>query len=179
MKRKLFFILTLLRVSCSLGQDIQLTQCYTNPTYLNPAYAGMNACSRFTLIHRNQWVGVSTAYKTYMASYDHLFVDKNLGIGVICSSDNSGSGALKSNYISTSIAYELAVTRRAAFRFAIQPGFGTRSIDFNRLYFGDQIVRGGNVKTIETPTSQRNYFDLSTGVLFSKKNFWTGGKSVV
>ncbi len=174
MKKNIFICLSILKISSCFGQDIQLTQCYANPTYLNPAYAGMNACSRFSLIHRNQWVGVSTAYKTYMASYDHMFVNKNLGLGVICSSDNSGSGALKSNYISTSIAYEASITRSSIFRFAIQPGFGTKTVDFSKLYFGDQIIRGGNVSTLETSTAKRNYFDLSTGALFAGKNFWAG-----
>jgi type IX secretion system PorP/SprF family membrane protein len=172
--KKIFISLVLFNTLVGFSQDIHLTQYFVNPTYLNPAFAGMNACSRFSLIHRNQWIGVSTAYKSYLGSFDHYFVNKNIGMGIVCSSDEAGSGSLKTDFVSVAFAYEATLSRTSSLRMALQPGFGSRSINLNKLYFGDQIVRGGDVPTVEQPLIKRNYFDIGTGMVYTNKNYWAG-----
>lgn len=167
-------IILCLTTFLALGQDPQLTQFFSCPTLQNPAFAGVNSCSRLSLTSRSQWVGVSKAYETHVAAYDHFFVNKNFGLGLIVTSDQAGSGSLKNNLFSTAFSYEAVINRQSSLRFALQPGVGMRTINFNKLYFGDQIVRGSNVATIETPTQNRYYFDLGAGFLYSNRNYWAG-----
>lgn len=158
------------------AQDMHFTQFYAsgNSIYLNPAYTGADVCSRFALTYRNQWPGVSKAYKTFLASFDHYITDKNIGIGLVIGNDVAGTGQLRTTVINPLIAYEIKLTKRVFMRFGAQPGIGIRSVNYNNLMFGDQIARGGNVATIETPTQSKVFFDAGAGVLCYSRKFWAG-----
>lgn len=54
------------------AQDLQFTQFYANPLYLNPAFAGSVRCPRICMNYRNQWPNLSGTYVSYSASYDHM-----------------------------------------------------------------------------------------------------------
>lgn len=171
-KIKLLFII-LCTTSVS-AQDMQFTQFYASSLYLNPAFSGADVCSRITLTYRNQWPGVSKTYRSYLFSADHYFNDKNVGAGILFASDVAGSGNLKTTIINVPIAYEAKLTKKLYIRFGAQPGMIIRSIDFNKLMFGDQIARGGDVASLETPTLTKAFFDAGAGVLLYSKKYWGG-----
>lgn len=155
------------------GQDIHLTQFYANPVYLNPAFTGAS-CSRAAISYRNQWPAISKGYVSYILSADHYFSSSKSGVGLVFSNDVAGSGKLKSTTALFSYAYEANINRKYAIRIGLQAGMGIKSINVNDLLFGDQIVRGGNVVTIENSIQSVKYFDSNTGVLFYGKKFWLG-----
>jgi type IX secretion system PorP/SprF family membrane protein len=64
--------------------------------------------------------------------------------------------------------------KRVGFRFGIQPGIGIVSIDYNKLLFGDQIARGGNVPTVEVPSQTKTFFDIGAGALIYSEKYWLG-----
>ncbi|PBQ34543.1 hypothetical protein CNR22_23085 [Sphingobacteriaceae bacterium] len=157
------------------GQDMQFTQFYASPVYLNPAFTGANSCSRVSLIYRKQWNGMSNPYTSYMVSFDHYLYNKHIGLGLIVAEDHAGAGSLKTTLIKPSIAYGFKITKKHSIRLGMQPGVGIRSVDYGKLLFGDQIYRGGNnVATVEAPMQSKTYFDLSAGILLNGKQFWTG-----
>ncbi len=53
-----------------IGQDPIFTQFYSNPIYLNPAFAGSRVCPRFALNYRNEWPNISGNFITTAAAYD-------------------------------------------------------------------------------------------------------------
>jgi type IX secretion system PorP/SprF family membrane protein len=156
------------------GQDIHFTQFYASPLFLNPAFAGANVCSRVTMAYRDQWPGISKTYKTFLFSADHDFSRYNMGGGLLIVNDVAGSGNLSTTMIDPLISYGLRLTKKIGLRVGFQPGIGIKSINFNNLLFGDQIARGGNVSTLETPTQNKTYFDISTGALIYTENYWVG-----
>ncbi len=156
------------------GQDMHFTQFYASPLYLNPAFVGSNVCSRISLTYRNQWPGITTAYKSFLLSGDHYIQKYNLGVGFLFGNDVAGSGQLKTTIINPMISYGLKISRKVGIRFGFQPGIGIRSINFNDLYFGDQIARGGNVPSMETPTQNKVYFDVGAGALVFSEKLWLG-----
>src|SRR4051812_4827177 len=85
------------------GQDMHFTQFYASPLYLNPAFTGANVCSRATLVYRNQWPGIKTAYQSYLFSLDHYMDKQHTGIGLQCASDVAGTGGLRTTNINASI----------------------------------------------------------------------------
>jgi type IX secretion system PorP/SprF family membrane protein len=178
MKSKLHKLFILLTAVFALGlraQDIQLTQFYSVPLFLNPALTGANACSRTSIIHRTQWPGVNNAYKTYLVSFDHSLNRYPIGLGFIAGVDEAGSGGLRTTILRPSVSYEAKVKKRHLLRFGIQPGIGIKSVDFNKLTFGDQLYRGGaDVKTLETPTRSKTYFDFNAGAMYITSNYWAG-----
>lgn len=156
------------------GQDMHFTQFYSSSLYLNPAFAGAEVCGRVSSSYRNQWPGVSKAYRSYLLAGDHYIADYHVGVGMIFGTDAAGSGDLKTTTVSPLIAYEAKMTRELIVRFGLQPGVSIHSISFNKLLFGDQIARGGNVPTIEDQTQSKTYFDIGAGMLAYTKDFWLG-----
>jgi type IX secretion system PorP/SprF family membrane protein len=87
------------------GQDPAFSQFYSNPLYLNPAFAGANnnGCPTTNLNYRDQWPGIGRTYVTYSASYDQHVDALGGGIGVMVAQDQSGSGNL--NTLHASLLY--------------------------------------------------------------------------
>ena len=172
--RKIVLALFVFYAVCASAQDMQFTQFYASSLYLNPAFSGANVCSRVLLTYRNQWPGVSKTYRSYVFSADHYFNEQNIGAGLFIANDVAGTGNLKTTIINVPIAYEAKLTKKLYVRFGAQAGMIIKSIDFNNLIFGDQIARGGDVPTIETPTQTKTFFDAGAGVLFYSKKYWGG-----
>lgn len=157
------------------GQDMHFTQFYSAPLYLNPAFAGADVCSRVSLVYRNQWPGINTAYKSYLLSIDHLFSFHNIGGGLLVGKDYAGTGNLTTTIINPIVAYQFKLDRKVMLRCALQPGVTIRSIDFSKLLFGDQIYTG--MPTREAPTVSRSFLDIGAGAICFTQDYW-GGISV-
>ena len=156
------------------SQDPHLTQFYASPVYLNPSFAGANVCSRTSLTYRDQWPGINTAFKTFVFSVDHSVLQYNLGLGLLISSDIAGSGDLRTTTINPIVSYGVKISRKMAIRFGVQPGVGFKSINYDKLVFGDQLVRGGGVATVESLPKNKVYFDVGAGALLYSETFWAG-----
>lgn len=175
MKKNVFIlIISLFFSTYTNGQDMQFTQFYSSPLYLNPAFAGAGSCSRVSLAYRNQWPGVKKGYVSQLASIDHFFHKEKFGGGLLVTNDVSGSGSLQRSTVNLLLAYETRLNRKLVLRYGFQPGVGFVSIDYSKLIFGDQIARGGNVTSLEQQPSGKVYFDMGAGVLLYAKEYWGG-----
>ena len=74
-------------IKIALCQDAEFTQFYSNPIYLNPAFAGTNNCPRLSTIHRSQWTGLPQIFNTTSFYYDQNFRKIHGGIGFMLLSD--------------------------------------------------------------------------------------------
>jgi type IX secretion system PorP/SprF family membrane protein len=171
---KILIIVLALLSSTAKAQDMHFTQFYSSALYLNPAFTGADVCSRFSLTYRNQWPGISKAYKSYLASFDHYITTYNVGVGLLIGNDVAGTGELRTTVINPLIAYEAILTKKLSMRMGVQPGLGIRSINYNNLVFGDQIARGGSVATVETPAQTKMFFDIGAGMLAFTRKAWVG-----
>ncbi|MES2760892.1 MAG: type IX secretion system membrane protein PorP/SprF [Bacteroidota bacterium] len=179
MKKTLLLLCCLFSlVSISFSQDIQLTQFYASPLYLNPAFTGSSGCTRLSFAYRNQWTGVSKAYSTSLFSIDHALQKNNIAIGLIAGEDQAGTGNLKTTVVTPSFAYQLNLSRTNALRFGLQTGAVMKKLNFNNLLFGDQLLRsekgGGDVTTIETFPHTKTYLDINAGLLLNLNKTWIG-----
>ena len=177
-KLKLFlfevYIVMLFQISLTSGQDLQLTQFYAAPIYLNPAFAGANADSRLATTYRNQWAALPRAYNSYLISYDRYLSNFRSGVGIMLTTDKSGTAALSNNTIGANYAYDYKFSRIWSASIGLRASYGYRSLDFSRLLFGDQISRGAS-SSIQTPTPEKiHYLDFSTGALLFSQNKWFG-----
>ena len=82
----IFFIQTI--VFC---QDPEFTQFYSNPVYLNPAFAGSKICPRFVMNYRNEWPNISGKFITTAAAYDQRVDALRGGLGLMFVNDNAAS----------------------------------------------------------------------------------------
>ena len=168
----LFFFLT---VYPMFSQHYQFSQFYSAPTYLNPAFTGAGACSRFSLNYRKQWSGIPGAFTSYQASFDHYFARIKSGFGVQFFSDKAGPSYLSTNAVNVLYAYETKITKKIMGRAGLSAGLVQRKADYNGFTFADQISRGGSVSTVEgLNTEGTKYFDAGAGALVYSSAAWVG-----
>lgn len=159
------------------AQDPVNTQFYANPLYLNPALAGDRICPRVNVSYRMQWPGVYGTYSTVSASVDRLAYKVKGGIGLTVVNDRAAKGTLNTTGIGFIYAPKVQLGKKVSASAAIQAGYWQKSVDWNKLTFGDQIdpQRGFVLETNEIPGKQTvGNFDLSTGVLISSAHLFAG-----
>ncbi|MDA9120803.1 PorP/SprF family type IX secretion system membrane protein [bacterium] len=158
------------------AQDAQFSQSFSNPMYLNPAFAGYDGCPTIRTAYRNQWPNISGNFQTVNVSYDQL-LGKRHGIGINYKYDNAAN-TLESHTIDLIYA---PVFRFFHKQLAISPAFTLglkyRSVNFDKLTFGDMIdPRYGFVYTSQQQESANDKLigDLSTGLILSWKGLVAG-----
>jgi type IX secretion system PorP/SprF family membrane protein len=173
MKKVVFILFASLMAALGFTQDMQYSQYYSAPLYLNPAFTGANACMRVAGNIRTQWPGAGKGYVSQIASFDHFDVDRSIGLGVMLTNDRAGSGNLRTTGVTGSFAYEAVFHRRFAMRAGLQAGYFNRGVDMDKLVFGDQITNGGAASNEQLRASV-NYTDFNTGILGYSKDYWFG-----
>jgi len=151
--------------SNTFAQDAQFTQVFSNPLFLNPAYAGSLKCSRIAFNYRNIW---PTIYKydsyVFSTSYDQYVDNLSGGVGVQFFSDKIGSGLVKTNFISGAYAYNLNINQNFHIRPAFNIGMGIKQVDWSKI---------ASPPSTDSTTSS-NYFNVGTGLLVVYKNLISG-----
>jgi type IX secretion system PorP/SprF family membrane protein len=176
--RKLYFIL----IFCSaklIAQDPQFSQYYAAPLYLNPAFTGTSEDHRFIANYRNQWPNAARGFVTYAFSYDVNLNHYNSGVGFLATVDQAGTAGMRSSQLNFLYSYKWNVSKKWVVSAGLNFGYAFRSIDLNRLIFGDQLQfdSDGNVPTDDQALfnlGNTQYFDFNSGVLAYNKNFWFG-----
>ncbi len=176
------FLLPLILVLAVIGfdlkaQDPQFTQFYANPLYLNPAFAGTARCPRISLNYRNQWPALQAPYVTYSASYDMHLDPLAGGLGILVTTDDQARGTLRTTNFSLLYSYLAPITREFSLKFGIQATYLQKSLDKNKLSFGDMIDprRGFIWNTQEAvPSQNKRNADFSAGLLGYSKRYFFG-----
>lgn len=179
--RILVIIILILSVQRFVGaQDIQYSQFYAAPLYLNPAFTGASQQARAGINYRKQWPAIEATFTTYSAYFDYHFIDYNASVGMLVNRDQEGLAGLNSTSAAALFSYSLYLTDWLAFTPGVQAGYYYRSINFGALTFGDQfdpntgqLIYNSTNENFSTGFS-KGFFDISTGGLFYTRNIWLG-----
>jgi type IX secretion system PorP/SprF family membrane protein len=158
------------------AQDPEFTQFYSNPLYLNPAFAGSKKCPRIVMNYRNQWPNISGNFVTTSVAYDQRVDGLNGGLGFIVMQDNAAQ-TLKTLRASAIYAYSINVTRKFTVNLGAEATFFQKSLDWNKLTFGDMIDprRGFVYQTNDVPRGgTASGVDFSAGILGFSDKFYFG-----
>lgn len=178
MRIKLFIVLSLVLLSpAQKAQEVQFTQFYSTPLFLNPAFTGLTYGHRFSANYRNQWPGIQTAYVTYLVGYDYNVYNLNSGIGFYVLQDIAGTSNLVTNTQCFNYAYSIKINRTSEFRAGLSLAMASKRIDNTNLIFNDQLVTGA-ARSADIGAAQKvNYFDIGLGALYNSRNFWLGASA--
>jgi type IX secretion system PorP/SprF family membrane protein len=180
MKRIWIFCLFMLGLSeISHGQDVQFSQFYASPLYLNPGFAGSSYQHRFNANYRIQWPSLPEVFNAYSFSYDYNMPKLNSGLGVLLVGENAGSLDLNTTNVGLIYSYKA----RIGDQWVISPGLQF-SYTFRNLASLDKI-RGFEQLDFNNPNvpssdpafaniSSTNYIDLGAGLLAYNRNAWIG-----
>ena len=158
------------------GQDPEFTQFYSNPVYLNPAFAGSKICPRFVMNHRNEWPNISGKFVTTAAAYDQKVDALRGGLGLIVLNDNAAN-TLTTSRVSLIYSYHLKVTRKFSLNFGVEGSYYQKAVDWDRLTFGDMIDarRGFVYHTNQIRKNEPvNNMDFSAGLVGYTEQFYFG-----
>jgi len=175
---KLKVILILSMLSISLGgksQDMQFTQFNAAPLYLNPAFTGATVEHRFATNYRNQWAAIPGHFVNYTFAYDYNLAEFNSGIGLLFAKEKAGTGGLGSTEIGLLYSYHFQIDKKIFIQPGLKFNYITRSIDFSKLIFNDQLARGGSsFTTDDIEIDNVSYMDITAGFLVYAEKFWAG-----
>ena len=160
------------------AQDVQFSQFYSAPLYLNPAFTGATQLTRVGSNYRSQWPALEANFVTMAAWVDHYMDDINSGVGFLIQTDREGLAGLRSTTFSGFYSYQLAISKEFTVRMGASAGYVLRDINFSSLTFGDQFdangfISGPTAEQFDTG-AQKNYFDMSLGALLYSQNAWIG-----
>jgi type IX secretion system PorP/SprF family membrane protein len=176
MRKLLFSSVFILSSLASNAQDLEFTQFYANPLYLNPAFAGSNGCARFSVNYRNQWPQLSGNYVSQSAAYDQYFDNISGGFGVIVTNDIQAK-TLTTQSLGLIYSYHMRIGRKWTALFGAKAAYTQKRLDWNNLTFGDMIDprRGFIYATNDVQRGgSRGFFDASAGTVVYNKNFNIG-----
>lgn len=163
------------------AQDVQFSQFYAAPLFLNPAMTGATEMTRIGANYRNQWPGLDQSFHSYSAYIDHYIFDFNSGIGLIMNGNRESQANLSTNEIGVLYSYRLKLGEDKFLRFGGQVSYIARDAFFGNLVFGTQIDIGqGSIGVITDELNgipidaNHRFLDYSFGSLYSTKNTWLG-----
>jgi type IX secretion system PorP/SprF family membrane protein len=165
----------------AIAQDVHYTQYFTSPLTLNPAMTGLvSEDLRLAANYRTQWSSVSSSpYMTGSVTFDiatlkgKLPEGDALGLGIVVKYDKAGTGSLTNTTAGLSLAYHKAFghDRLQHISIGLQGYYVKKSIDFQKLTFGDQFDPGVGTFSKATRESfdkmEIGYSDINGGIMYS------------
>jgi len=180
MIKKIVVVSILLNISGrSFGQDIQFSQYYAAPIYLNPAFTGITEHHRVISNYRVQWPALPRAFSTYAFSYDFNPPRFKSNFGLLFYTDRAGTANLRTQNIAATYAYTISL-KNWVIQPGLQFGYGSRNIDYNNLLYSDQLGAGNvdpndaTFRQILDNGGRVDYFDFGAGILIYNRKYWFG-----
>lgn len=154
--------------------EAQLTQYWATPTYYNPAAAGGSEFLRIRGGTKLQWLGITNAPKTFLATADSplQFLNQKIGVGV--SFSQTSLGLFSNLQANLQLAYKFRLLK-GEFSIGVQPAYYNSKFKGSDVYIpeGDDYHQSSDT-SIPSQDLTGNAFDLSAGIMYSHKYFSIG-----
>lgn len=178
MIRKLLLLCLCLVPWFSWAQDVQYSQYYANPIYLNPALVGSTGMTRVGFNFRNQWPALDQTFVAYTAYADHFSERLNSGFGLIIQGANESFTETTWNEIGMAYSYRLQLSANQYIQAGMQGSFISRDAAFGRVVLGSQLdIDRGQVDLSGSGLvgeSVVRTVDAHAGLVYYGKRAWLG-----
>lgn len=153
-------------------QDAQFSQYMFNSLYITPAAAGADGVSRFTAVHRSQWLGYQSSFDERGAPTSQFLsfttpINKiNSGAGAYILHDKLGN--LNNLQIQAIYAYHLGIGE-SKLSFGIKLGAFAQTVDggeYRYIQEGDDLIIDGKETQVRP--------DVAVGMMFRNEKFYAG-----
>lgn len=180
------FIFIVLLVGCfgklAAQWDAQFSQYWAVKGYYNPAFAGETDKIRAVALHRQQWVGIERAPKSFFVSADMpvQFFGMKHGVGVTAFSETAGL------FTNTSLALQYAYKHsfgKNMLNVGMQGAMHNIGFDASGIQMssGDSIAANpggttnpGHSSAITSSEAAGHTFDLNAGIAWVARNYFIG-----
>lgn len=190
--KNILFLLMLIVGRVGYAQSYHFSQFFSTPLLTNPAHTGYTEGPfRVASNFRSQGTASgSTIFSGYVSADFSLLRNKlqnghKAGIGMYMMNDHSVAGAMQSNSVGVSAAYNVALDTYGehSIGLGIQGVYQQRRFDYSKLDFENQYGPGGfdELLPIGEPLNydSRHSFDVNAGIMYNvllpDKSFFIGG----
>ena len=176
MKRFLYIIL-FFTVNQVYGQDVEFSQYYANPIYLNPAFAGSDDYTRIALNYKTLIPSSYGSYSVYSASIDKYYDQLGGGIGFQVMNDRQAQGVINNLGLGLVYSYHMQLKKRWSLSAGFRIGYNINTVNGNKLVMPDMIDPSTGISQVNTESGlyqKSMYFDFSAGVLTWYKRYYAG-----
>lgn len=150
-------------------QDAQFTQFMQYKLGYNPAYAGADETSVFSLFAREQWLGLDGGPSSQILTYNTPLTSAGTGIGIRLSRFAVG---LENNYqAEASYAYRVQLPRGMRLGFGISARVSQYAINFQEA---TPIQGGGVDQSIPAGQASKILPNFGFGIYFNSPSFYLG-----
>ena len=191
MKKLLFPFVFVLLSGWVKAQSYHFSQFFSTPLLTNPAHTGfIEGPYRIASNFRSQGNGggspIFTGYLSADISplKDALAQGHKAGIGLYVMNDKALNGALQTNSVGLSVAYNIGLDPYGEYSLGVglQGSYHQKRLDFSKLTFENQYGSGGYDPSLPIGESfnatNQNYFDANAGVMYNvtleDRSFFTG-----
>ena len=153
-------------------QDAQFSQYMFNTLYYNPAFSGVEGVTKFSALHRSQWVGYEPTsgsggpIQTQMALFTTPILKFRSGFGAMLMHDEIGF--IRNNQAQVSYAYHLGL-RNSKLSFGMRAGIYSQTIDYDEYRYIHE-----NDPNILTGKESQVRPDLALGFFYRAEKYFAG-----
>ena len=153
----------------SSAQDPFFSQAFNAPLSLNPASAGNAEMDlRFTAAYKRHFVNVPSSMQYAAVGVDRYIKNLHGGVGLLLT--GSREGYLAKNSLHAMYSYALCLPN-SRLHLGLQAGIANRSVNYNKLYFSNQIdntgIIPGSVSGVDVALNNNKYFaDFAAGFIY-------------
>ena len=165
MKKGFYIFLFLLICQTGFSQDVEFSQHYANPLYLNPAFAGSEEYTRIALNYRTLMPVSFGDYSTYSVSVDKYIKDLSGGVGLQVMNDRQAQGVVNELGINLIYAYNFRINHEWTINAGLKTAYQMNTVDARKLSMTDP--ESGLYKS-------SMFFDFSAGILSWYQNIFVG-----
>ncbi len=150
--------------------DAQISQYWRAKTYFNPAFSGETDELQATVLHRQQWVGITNAPKTFIMSADMpvRFFDRVHGVGLVMMSESIGLFSNKSMGAQYTFKKKW---KKNTLNIGIQAGFATIGFDATKIHLVDEQETDD---AMPTGNNDGKTFDANFGISWITPDYYAG-----
>lgn len=172
----LTFFFLFIGYGAAYGQwDAQLSQYWRMKNYYNPSFIGQNKAVENSLLHRQQWVGLTNAPSTSLISLNMPldFLGKEHGVGVIVV--NEKVGAFSNTSTMGQYAYKLKFKNNKVLNIGLQAGFMNINFDAGEIHIPDSEYHTPKDGDSALPTTGgEKKIDMGFGVSWVTPDYYVG-----
>ena len=174
MLKRIFYTLLLLLFGARAfaQQDALFTQYMFNNLYMTPAFAGVDGVTRFTAMHRSQWLGYQSSFgdggapTTQLVSFNTPIYKLRSGFGAYIMNDKLGP---QNNLEAQAMyAYHLGI-KETKLSFGVKLGIYSQTV--NGKYY--RYIQENDPLIVEGKESQVRP-DLGLGIFYRAEKYYAG-----
>ncbi len=180
-KLTVYLLITFFITKVGEAQIAHYSQFYSTPMTIAPSFAGLTEASRLSMNYRDQWPAIPGVFRTYSVGVDHWFKRAKSGIGLLVFRDVAGEGKLGLTEAGLLYSYKIKVGQKRGninsewfLRPGIQLKYAQRSVNFDSLIFGDQLLSNQPTSVESHPWDKKSYLDFTASLLAYTDLYWGG-----